>query len=185
MEEKNSRNQAMNNGFAATYDRFIQRQGLLPRGLAELVGSYAPGEILEFGVGTGTVAVGLSILGHKVTGVDLSRDMLKEARRKAHRHGVSVELKEGDMVALNLNRQFGLLLFKAATLIHVRAYREHDVPAWTGHTNQLVQRTGGSVTDRENAHTNDSPEGIRRKSQRFSQGHLVKLFVRVLFARRR
>jgi glycine/sarcosine N-methyltransferase len=124
MKKEKPRNQAIKNGFAATYDRFVQRQGLLPRGLAELVGSYAPGEILEFGVGTGTVAVGLSILGYKVTGVDLSSDMLKEASKKAQRHGVSVQLIEADMVGLNLKRGFDLLLCLGNTLPLVSGLRQ-------------------------------------------------------------
>jgi glycine/sarcosine N-methyltransferase len=116
MSNEESRKQGLKGGFAATYDRLVQRKGLLPKGLAELIGLQPAQEILEFGVGTGTVALGLSVLGHKVTGVDLSTDMLKEARRKARRHGVSMKFMEGDMVELKLKREFDLLICLGNTL---------------------------------------------------------------------
>jgi SAM-dependent methyltransferase len=67
---------------AAAYD---ETRGGLARG-ARFAGHLAPhlrhGPVLEVGVGTGAVAVGLVERGHPVIGVDLSRPMVAQARRR-------------------------------------------------------------------------------------------------------
>lgn len=70
---------------AAAYD---ETRGGLARG-ARFAGHLAPhlrrGPVLEVGVGTGAVAVGLVEQGHPVVGVDLSRPMLVQARDRLGR----------------------------------------------------------------------------------------------------
>jgi SAM-dependent methyltransferase len=102
--------------FAGTYDKFVSRKTLLPPGLSSLIASTEAESILEFGVGTGTVAAGMSLEGFEVTGVDSSPDMLKEARRKARAHGVSLRLIESDMVEVKLSRRFDLVICLGNTL---------------------------------------------------------------------
>ena len=62
--------------FAKSYDSFVKRESLLPDGLFELVRSYSPEMIADFGCGTGSVAAGLSKAGYQVTGVDKSKDSI-------------------------------------------------------------------------------------------------------------
>lgn len=109
--------------FARTYDKFVSRKTLLPPGLSSLIASTGSKSILEFGVGTGTVAVGLSLPGFEITGVDLSPDMLREARRKARVQGVSLRLIKGDMVELKLKRRFDLVICLGNTLPQVADLR--------------------------------------------------------------
>ena len=52
--------------------------------------------ILDMGCGTGRHSVELAKRGYKVTGVDLSSGMLKEARKKADDAGVQVQFEHGD-----------------------------------------------------------------------------------------
>ncbi|GAA5123140.1 class I SAM-dependent methyltransferase [Pseudonocardia adelaidensis] len=52
--------------------------------------------IVDLGCGTGSLSVLLAELGHTVQGVDLSPRMLERAAAKARRHGVHVDLIEGD-----------------------------------------------------------------------------------------
>jgi SAM-dependent methyltransferase len=52
--------------------------------------------ILDVGCGTGRHAVGLAARGFHVTGVDLSRGMLAQARNRATEQGVHVDLVQAD-----------------------------------------------------------------------------------------
>jgi SAM-dependent methyltransferase len=81
------------------------------------------GSILELGVGTGRLAFALAERGFNVTGVDIAPAMLAQATAKqadlppavARR----VELKRGDMTALDLRKQFDLVICPYFTLAHV------------------------------------------------------------------
>jgi 2-polyprenyl-3-methyl-5-hydroxy-6-metoxy-1,4-benzoquinol methylase len=96
--------------FAKDYDSFIKRPGLLPEGLLELVHRMGGRRIADFACGTGNVAVGLSLEGFDVTGVDYSPDMLKVARAKARQYKAAAKFISGDITKVNLRRQFDLLL---------------------------------------------------------------------------
>jgi ubiquinone/menaquinone biosynthesis C-methylase UbiE len=67
--------------------------------LSRLAGP-APQRILDVGCGTGFLAFVLAELGHTVTGVDLSPQMIDQARRKAAREGHDVEFRVEDAVDL-------------------------------------------------------------------------------------
>ena len=96
--------------FATSYDRFVKRASLLPEGLLWLLKELGAREILEFGCGTGNVAVGLAIEGYCVTGVDYSKDMLDAARRKAVKHKVEIDYYLDDISRVNIARKFDLIL---------------------------------------------------------------------------
>ena len=53
-------------------------------------------KILDVGTGPGIVAFRLAELGHDVTGVDLSEEMLKNARENAAKFNLPVEFRHGD-----------------------------------------------------------------------------------------
>ena len=69
--------------------------------------------ILEIACGTGKVGVLLRKQGYEVVGCDLSLEMLREARRHAHREGVSVPLFAADIRTLSTRECFegGLCLY--------------------------------------------------------------------------
>ncbi len=96
--------------FARNYDSFIKRPGLLPPGLLESVRSLDVAKVVDFACGTGNVAVGLSLEGYNVTGVDYSPDMLKVARAKARKHKTDTKFISGDITKVDLGHQFDLLL---------------------------------------------------------------------------
>jgi SAM-dependent methyltransferase len=71
--------------------------------LVELVegpAALSPGRALDLGCGTGTNAVYLAGRGWEVTGVDLVRNAVAAARRRAAGAGVDVRLLEGDVTEL-------------------------------------------------------------------------------------
>lgn len=77
------------------------------------------GQILELGCGTGHKLIPIASDGSACVGLDLSSEMLAEARRKADERGVAVEWLEGDMTAFDLDRTFDLVFITANSLLHL------------------------------------------------------------------
>ncbi|MGB9792759.1 MAG: class I SAM-dependent methyltransferase [Thermacetogeniaceae bacterium] len=57
-------------------------------------------EILDVGCGTGNFSLELARLGAKVTGIDISEEMLGVARRKAEAEGLEIKFLKGDVMCL-------------------------------------------------------------------------------------
>lgn len=64
-----------------------------------------PLNVLDVGCGTGVITLVLSEMGHNVTGIDLSKEMLKRAKDKAHKQKLRAEFRLGD--AENLSFEDG------------------------------------------------------------------------------
>lgn len=96
------------------------------------------GSVLELGCGTGHKLIPIPADGHPCIGLDLSPEMLAEARRKADMRGVEVQWVQGDMRAFDLGRTFDLVVIAANSLLHlheadelvdcVRSVRRHLAP---------------------------------------------------------
>jgi ubiquinone/menaquinone biosynthesis C-methylase UbiE len=68
--------------------------------LSRLVGR-APQRALDVGCGTGFLALRLAELGHTVEGVDLSEQMIAQARDKAEQAALEIEFRVGDAADLD------------------------------------------------------------------------------------
>jgi ubiquinone/menaquinone biosynthesis C-methylase UbiE len=68
--------------------------------LARLAGR-APQRVLDVGCGTGFLTLMLAQLGHEVTGIDLSQQMIDRAGRKAEHAGLQIAFRIGDAVAID------------------------------------------------------------------------------------
>src|SRR5262245_26319488 len=96
------------------------------------------GSVLELGCGTGHKLIPIAADGHPCVGLDLSPDMLAEARRKADERGVAIDLLPGDMRAFDLGRTFDFVFIAANSLLHLhvaedlvscfRSVRRHLAP---------------------------------------------------------
>jgi ubiquinone/menaquinone biosynthesis C-methylase UbiE len=75
----------------------VQHQAWL--GLLREVAGPPPLKVLDVGCGTGFLAVRMAELGHTAVGVDLSEEMLVEARRKTGGTGLAVTFQLGDAEA--------------------------------------------------------------------------------------
>ena len=68
-------------------------------------------EILDFGGGTGLLALPLAKQAKSVTLVDISGKMLEQARLKAERQEIkNIQLLEQDLLANSLNQEFDLIV---------------------------------------------------------------------------
>jgi SAM-dependent methyltransferase len=94
-------------------------------GDVEVYAALAPagGAVLELGAGSGRITAALAERGLAVTGVDLSKAMLEQAQARraslAPEVASRIELRLGDMTALDLKRRFDLVVCPYFTLAHV------------------------------------------------------------------
>ena len=79
--------------------------------------------IVELAVGTGRVAIPIAReTGKRVIGIDRSPAMLAIARERTT--GLSVELRQGDMLDLALDEPAGLIICPFRSLMHVRTWAD-------------------------------------------------------------
>lgn len=94
---------------AKTYDQ--QHGGHDPISIERTVhclkGLAGPGEVLEFAIGTGRIALPLSASGCKVKGIELSNAMVAELRKKEV--GDPLEVEIGDMASARVPGEFSLV----------------------------------------------------------------------------
>src|SRR5690554_3628402 len=72
-------------------------------------------KVLEIGCGTGNFSIKLARLGCKVTGVDISAEMLKEAKDKARSQGLDIEFHLMDVYDLSFPDEYFDGVFSMAT----------------------------------------------------------------------
>ena len=95
---------------AAILDRLFSRQGF-----------DRSARVLDCACGIGTQAIGLAALGYSVTGSDLSRAELEEARKRAEKAGVGLCLERADFCALNqvFSEKFDIVIAMDNALPHM------------------------------------------------------------------
>jgi len=122
--------------WADTYDAW--HKGLMDDegAVAALAGFAADGPALEFGVGTGRLAVPLAERGVEVTGVDVSPEMLAKLREKSS----AVTVVEEDMATVSLGREFAVV-FIGFNSIFVLGTQEKQVELFRNAARHL--RPGG------------------------------------------
>lgn len=108
--------------WAEMYDEF--HAGLMDdeRSVVKLAELADGGPLLEFGVGTGRLAVPLAEKGLDVVGVDVSEDMLAQLKRKSDKVTTIV----GDMTTVRVDREFAVA-FIAFNSIFVLPSQEAQV----------------------------------------------------------
>jgi ubiquinone biosynthesis O-methyltransferase len=95
------------------------------------LGMFSPSrgmKILDVGCGTGNFSIKLSNLGCRVTGIDISGEMLKQAEQKAKQDGLDVEFQQMDVYKLEFPDEhfdgvFSMAAFEFITE-PLRAYKE-------------------------------------------------------------
>jgi SAM-dependent methyltransferase len=147
------------------------------RGVAKMLGLRAPADVLDLCCGTGRHAVGLAALGHRVTGLDWSAELLAAAAEESARRGVTLDLVRGDMRRLRYRRRFDAVVNLFTSFGYFETERE-DIAVLNGVRRAL--RPGGvfliDVLNKEwlmrhftPKFRQDNPEGdVRRAYNRLS-----------------
>lgn len=110
------------------------------RGAARLLGLRAPADVLDLCCGAGRHAVGLAALGHRVVGLDWSRELLDQAGEEAAEREVALTLVRGDMRRLRFVRRFDAAVNLFTSFGYFESERE-DASALAGVRRAL--RPGG------------------------------------------
>jgi SAM-dependent methyltransferase len=97
--------------------------------------------VLDLGCGWGRHSLALAAYGLRVTGLDLSHDLLALARYNARRHGLNVNWVEADIAALPLHASFDAIAQFCGNLMTWFSDRDRAVEALWNVTNLL--RPGG------------------------------------------
>jgi SAM-dependent methyltransferase len=85
----------------------------------------ARGPVVELAVGTGRVAIPIAArTGRRVIGIDVSREMLAAARRRAAEAEVELDLRPGDMRELALDETTDLVICPFRAMLHLRSHDE-------------------------------------------------------------
>ncbi len=98
-----------------------------PSGVSHNVGFYLDlgaavrQPVLELGCGTGSMLLPIAAQGIECEGVDLSSDMLAEARAKFEAKSLSAPFHVGDMASFDLGRRFGLIYIASNSLLHLHS----------------------------------------------------------------
>lgn len=82
----------------------------------------AGGSALEFGIGTGRIAVPLHERGLDVEGIDLSSSMVERMRRKAG--GSDIRVTIGDFASTSMDRTFDLVFLVFNTIMNLTSQEE-------------------------------------------------------------
>jgi SAM-dependent methyltransferase len=110
--------------YDATYEQRAAA-GQNVHGEADFVMRFEPKSVLDAGCGTGRVGRELASRGVDVVGVDIDSEMLDTARRKAP----EVDWRLADLAALDLAREFDVIVMAGNVMIFLTPGSEPDVVA--------------------------------------------------------
>jgi len=75
--------------------------------------------VLELGCGTGRITIPITMEGHEITGLDISKELLERGKEKAEEEDLDIEWIRGDMRDFYLNRKFNLIFVAFNSIHHI------------------------------------------------------------------
>jgi len=124
----------------------------------------AGGPVLEYGVGNGRIALPIARHGVEVVGVDHSRPMLADLRRRLAGEPAEVRrrvrLVQGDMRARRLRRRFPLVVCTFNTALHL--YTRQDVERFLARVREHLKPRGRFVVDLSTPRFEDLARGASK-----------------------
>ncbi len=141
--------------------------------------------MLEYGVGTGRIALPVARSGTAVTGIDRSAAMLTRLREALAREPAEVRrrvsIRRGDMRSVRLGRRFSLVLCPFNAALHL--YERADVEAWLARVREHIEPRGELVLDISMPILEDlcDPPGTSYEAPTFVHPTLGKVKYREIF----
>lgn len=131
----------------------------------DLAHQYASsGPVLEYGIGTGRIALPLARTGIEVFGIDLSPSMLSGLRAALQREAPDVRKRihavRGDMRSRRLRRRFPLVIAPFNVMLHL--YTRKDVERFLARVREHLEPRGRFVFDWSVPHASDLCRDPRR-----------------------
>lgn len=126
-----------------------------------------PKSILDVGCGTGSHALILSDRGYRVTGIDISKVMVRKAEETAEKRKIKAEFFIQDMRKIRLNKKFDCVIM-FGVFGHFLTH-EDLVNTLSGLKQHLV-KGGLFIFDFWNA------EGISKLARAFSEAHKIRCY---------
>lgn len=129
------------------------------------------GPVLEYGVGTGRIALPIARAGVEIVGIDVSSPMLSKLREKLRSEPADVRarvrVRRGDMRRIRLRRRFPLVIAPFNALLHL--YERRDVERLLANVRAHVAPGGRFVFDVSvpRAENLDADPGRRYGAPRF------------------
>jgi ubiquinone/menaquinone biosynthesis C-methylase UbiE len=80
--------------------------------------------VLELACGSGRLTIPLANEGVNITGMDISEEMLNQAKLKASKSGGNIRFIQGDMRNFDLGEKFKFIFIPAQSLSHLRTREE-------------------------------------------------------------
>ena len=168
-------------GSADVYDRLVSLWNPPSTAEIDFYGGIATGlktPIFELGCGTGRLSVPLAKLGHSVTGLDSSEELLARARLSATAAGVEVEFVHADARSFTAEPKNRLIVSSYNFLSHLRDF--NDLRSFFTNIRENMGPNGFFIIDQDNP-TADQLEGdptVRRLigTSRTVQGGEVEVY---------
>ena len=125
------------------------------------------GPVLELGCGTASLLLPIAERGIPCQGLELSSEMLAQARAKFEASGVHADLHVGDMTTFDLADRFGLVFVASNSLTHVHA--ADDIANCFRAVRRHLTAGGRFAFDVFNPSVQilAGADGLRREKQRF------------------
>jgi SAM-dependent methyltransferase len=117
----------MSTWYDAWADRYDERSSGVAADVLFYVGLArdADGPLVELAVGTGRVAIPVAqATGRRVVGIDSSSAMLAQARVRAVEAGVELDLREGDIRELEIEKPAALIYCPGRSLLHLPTWAD-------------------------------------------------------------
>lgn len=134
--------------------------------------------IFELGCGTGRLSVPLAKLGHAVTGIDCSEEMLSKARAKAEAEGVEVEFVHADARNFTAEPEDRLIICPYNFLAYL--YDFDDLRQFFASVRKSMGPRGFFIIDQDNPDASqlEGDPGVRRLigACRTEQGGEVEIY---------
>jgi 2-polyprenyl-3-methyl-5-hydroxy-6-metoxy-1,4-benzoquinol methylase len=139
----------MYTAFAQIYDELMGDVDYASwaKGYGEMMAAFSikKGMVAECACGTGGLTIPLSRSGYKMTGIDISAEMLFEASKKARENGLIIPFVKQDMRRMSLHRPMDAVLCTCDGLNYLLA--ESDVKAFLGAAYNALRPGGGLFFD--------------------------------------